>query len=149
MIPKMVYSSATRLLVVVYCLDGGEEGFGMDQIKDAIPSDLFRGRTDIVRVEICSSSVKRIEAFAFEGCTELREISLCGVRDIHRDAFYGCDKLERVIVEDDIVNIDLLGYYGARYFREVKPYPELINAMQAGCYIELHDKDWVDPHFWD
>ena len=140
------------MLVKVYYLDGGEEktqGFCMDQIKDAIPSDLFRGRTDIVRVEIYSSCVKRIEAFAFEGCTELREINLCGVRDIYRYAFYGCDKLERVIVEDDIVSIDLLGYYGSRYFRQGKPYHELINAMQAGCPIELHDKNWVDPHFWD
>ena len=35
------------MLVKVYYLDGGEEktqGFCMDQIKDAIPSDLFRGR---------------------------------------------------------------------------------------------------------
>ena len=45
--------------------------------------------------------VKFIRRYAFEECDSLEEIDLRGVEDIEEDAFHGCYRLKRVIIDSN------------------------------------------------
>ncbi len=132
---------------IVSLKDGVEEEtsilLGHDQITLAV--ELFRGNTALLEVELCG--VSHIPACAFEGCTNLRRVTIWpSTRRIDRYAFAGCDALQEVVVDSEIKRIRV--YFSGGVELELLENSELTEHLLAGRAAELYpdynpiDDDW-------
>lgn len=114
-----------------------------------ITDELYGGNKKLVSIEVVSSHVRQIHINAFEGCTELAEVTLSpSVKHIEANAFAGCNKLEKFIVDESVDRVEYR-FSAAVKVTEHRPFKSLIENLKNGIPVELHEKDEMSWSDWN
>ena len=73
----------------------------VDEI-DEIGSYALSHLLNLEEIEI-PASIKKVCAYAFFDCHNLKKVKLCGAIKIHEDSFSKCDKLEKIVLTQNVL----------------------------------------------
>ncbi len=124
-VKKWLLGFATFAAMVVICaVCAGAETFGDFEYEvtydDRVTITNYNGSAENVDIpaEIDGMSVKSIDYYAFNGCTNLTDITIPdSVTEIYGQAFYNCTSLKKVTIPASVISIgeDAFGYYEEYY----------------------------------
>ena len=84
------------------------------------PEAFANSRYDQIREIVLPDSIKRVEEYAFRGCTALKSINLPdGMTVILRGLFYGCTSLENIVIPDSVRVIEEEAFYGCSSLKDI------------------------------
>lgn len=116
--------AAFAVMAVVCAVAAGAETYGDFEYEitydDAVAITNYNGSAENVDIpaEIDGMSVKSIDYYAFNGCTNLTDITIPdSVTEIYGQAFYNCTSLKEVTIPASVISIgeDAFGYYEEYY----------------------------------
>ncbi|MCI6509250.1 MAG: leucine-rich repeat domain-containing protein, partial [Bacilli bacterium] len=84
---------------------------------------------------IITNGIKTINDYAFNGCTNLKEVNLPNsLKYIGSNAFNGCNALEKIIIPNEIETINDSTFYGCTNLKEVN-LPNSLKRIGSNVFI--------------
>ena len=84
---------------------------------------------------IITNGIKTINDYAFNGCTNLKEVNLPNsLKYIGSNAFNGCNALEKIIIPNEIETINDYTFYGCTNLKEVN-LPNSLKRIGSNVFI--------------
>ncbi len=83
-----------------------------------IPQDICKGYSNVDFL-IIPQNVKEIYPSAFQGCSNIKILSIMGNTEIHHNAFTDCTNLEYLYLLNDSISIDILVFDGCNKIKEI------------------------------
>ena len=92
------------------------------KIDDTIQINKYIGKDTDVKIpsELDGKSVTRIRRFAFEGCTNIKSVSIPdSVKYLETASFRDCENLETVKLSNNLTSLSMYVFYGCTNLREI------------------------------
>lgn len=102
--------------------------YGVDTIGESV----FRGNETVKSVKL-SESVKTVENYAFENCSNLANLDLGRVESIGANAFAYCDSLTEVVIPDSVKEISEFAFFKCGTIGEVR-LPNGLKTLNGGVF---------------